>query len=265
MLNPYALIAVILCHFLVFIPYERIKVTSSPPPKAKTEQKIKITLREQKLSKPTPPKVSSPSRLQKKNGLSFQKLGIGLGVQEEKHLVRKFSGNSGGTTTATLYNRINDGVIYPSDLSGPGISGHVSALIYIDSEGQYHEDKSRFKFSSRFLGVHVRLILRHTLQSKLRIKNLKAGHYPALFIFELTTGLENKKRRLLENGKMTFYRRSYGGDKGVDRLNVGITKTLAAVTNVFALLEYLPSVQEKKRRKRLSYLERLKEDSYWGK
>jgi hypothetical protein len=180
-----------------------------------------------------------------------------------KKVIKTFEGTQSGSHGFNLHEQIKQGVSYPTEFADLSIEGHVFVKIYIDKEGKYQETKSKFKFSSPFLAIHVRRVLRQTLSKPLR--NLAEGYYPARFIFELTTGLPNDDLRSLENGQLNFYRKRYGGTKGVDKVNIALTETIASISNVLSLLKHLPSVKKQRKRELQRFLTLLKSDPTWAK
>ncbi len=226
------------------------------PVSFKEEESFKVLLK-------TSPKAPGAAQRAPRKLSKFSQLAIPRNAVIGKKVIKTFEGTQSGSHGNNLHEQIKQGVSYPSEFADLSIEGHVFVKIYIDSKGQYRESKSKFKFSSPFLAIHVRRVLRQTLSMPLR--NLAEGYYPARFIFELTTGLSNDQLRNLENGQLNFYKKRYGGTKGVDKVNIALTETIATISNVLTLLKHLPSAKKRHKKRLRKFLMQLKDDPMWAK
>jgi len=246
-----ALLISICIHLLLFTSFKSNEIKTPVKMPKSTTYRIRIDTRGKANKK------KQRNKQKKSSDISWEDLQVSKqyegGKIEEKGMIL------GGSVAVNLKERIEQQVYYPQELAKIGIFGKVHAKIYIDSKGVYHEKFSTFKSHSKYLEIHVRRILRSALNDKLRGRFKKEAYYSTLFEFDLTTGTKS----LASEKSLYFYRKRYGVVTGVDKLNNGLVKVLSGLTNIFTLLEYLPSSQEEQKLKVKKLLTSYQEDIYW--
>ncbi|MFG1486555.1 hypothetical protein ABMA77_10815 [Halobacteriovorax sp. RZ-1] len=176
---------------------------------------------------------------------------------DPKHLSldeAKISTNSniGLAKANRIFAKIEQNLTYPEELVEIESQGHFQVTFYLDKGARYDEKRTKISTGSRFLRAYIAKVLRNSLknldQRDLKLKKLTK--FDAVFKFNLTTSVTELGQSQLLKDRYFFYRQRYGVSTGRDKVMNGVSKTLAGITNVLSLLEYLPDSDATKLKKK---------------
>ncbi len=139
-------------------------------------------------------------------GYGQQPLGVGSGSSPILDEAR------GTVTFRALYQRIDQVLTYPPELSAAGFEGFVKADLALLPSGELDKKRSRVVANSPYLRVHVLRVLRRALQEKLPeswLKQTRGLLFKCVFQFELvgdTGDIAHSADSETSGKSLTFYR-----------------------------------------------------------
>ena len=256
----FSLITSFLLHLVFLLNINLFKSHTILIKKENVRKEIKLKIKKSALPSKSKiaqyPSSSNHSLKKKKRGLQFSQLGIKGPVQQLSRNAQV--GKVSGSKNINLYHQINQYYSYPQAFSKNGIEGFAHVSLILNKNGF---KQMKIITHNPFLRVNIARVIEKSLHTNYLKQNfsLKFVHIDMIFQMELTTNLSKKPETL--DKELYFYRKSYGGDSGTEKVAKGVTKTLSYVANFLVLLQHRPDFL----RSQKELMSRLLKNQKWRK
>ncbi|MCO4794591.1 MAG: hypothetical protein KC493_12805 [Bacteriovoracaceae bacterium] len=223
-----------------------INIETDEKKKVIYKQKIKLSIKVKNKEK----RVIKKRVLGKRKGISMKDLSIKFNTTKD---ISEYGSEI--LTSGSEFNRFKDQIEqhlqYPTWLVKRNIQGFVRGSIIISKKEIIG---MTFKASSSSLKNYIIFVIKRSLNKEFLGLNSSGGRFllPIVFHFKLSTGVDDKPHLLGDS--LSFYRKAYGGDAPIDKINTGLTEALAVIQNPLTLLKHRPDWMktDKERTKEMS-------------